>query len=132
GDVVLYASDAINLHGNWTRATDATAAGSQLLNSADNGWATSNAPLAAPADYFEFTFTAPAGTPFHAWFRVRASASSKWNDSIWAQFSDAVDTSNLPIYRTGSTTGLLVNVQSCSGCALSGWGWIDGAYWLTQ
>src|SRR5262249_43738241 len=24
------------------------------------------------------------------------------------------------------------NLQSCNGCALAGWGWVDGAYWLSQ
>ena len=38
-EIVLYASDAANLHGNWSLAADASTAGGQLLNSADNGWA---------------------------------------------------------------------------------------------
>ncbi|HMC70362.1 MAG TPA: carbohydrate-binding protein, partial [Mycobacteriales bacterium] len=24
------------------------------------------------------------------------------------------------------------NLQSCNGCALAAWGWVDGAYWLSQ
>ncbi|PYQ69973.1 MAG: hypothetical protein DMG04_26355, partial [Acidobacteria bacterium] len=55
-DVVLYASDASNLHGNWARVSDGTAADGQLLSSADKGWASTAAPLTAPADYFEFSF----------------------------------------------------------------------------
>jgi len=122
-DVVRYSSDAINLHGNWTRVADATAAGRQLLASAAYGWSVPDAPLAAPLDYFEFTFTAPANTAHHVWFRVRAGAASKWNASAWVQFSDALDAmSGVPVYGIGSTTGLLINGQSCSGCLLSGRG----------
>jgi hypothetical protein len=68
-DIVLYASDAMNRHGNWALAADAGTAGGQLLNSADNGWASADAPLAAPGHYGEFTFSAPANTPFHIWLR---------------------------------------------------------------
>jgi hypothetical protein len=131
-DVVLYASDAVNVSGNWSRATDATAASPQTLVSTDHGWSSPNAPLAAPADAFEFTFSAPAGTPYHVWLRLHASANSKFNDSVFVQFSDAVDPHGAALYPIGTTSGLFLNLQSCNGCALSGWGWIDGAYWLTQ
>src|SRR5882672_1640327 len=72
-DIVLYASDAVNLHGNWARVSDATAASGQLLSSTDKGWATTSAPLASPIDYFEFTFNAVANTPYHLWTRLRAT-----------------------------------------------------------
>src|SRR5580765_925358 len=36
-DIVLYASDAVNLRGNWSRAADATAAGGQTLARVDPG-----------------------------------------------------------------------------------------------
>ena len=63
GTIVLNAADAVNLQGNWAVVTDATAAGGQALTSADRGWSNTVAPLAAPSDSFDFTFTAPAGTP---------------------------------------------------------------------
>ena len=132
-DIVLYSSDASNIRGNWSRAADATAAGGQTLAGVDNGWSTPNAPLASPADAFEFTFSAPAGTPYHLWLRLRATSNSKYNDSVFVQFSDAVDSQNgALLYPMGATSGLTVNLQSCNGCALSAWGWIDGAYWLSQ
>ncbi len=131
-EIVLYASDAANLHGNWALAADASTAGGQLLNSADNGWASADTPLAAPGHYFEFTFSAPANTPFHIWLRLRAAGQSKYNDSVFAQFSDAINAQGSAVYRIGTANALFVNLQSCNGCALSGWGWIDGAYWLSQ
>lgn len=132
-DVVLYASDAANLHGNWVRVSDATAAGGQLVSSVDKGWGTTNAVLASPADYFEFTFNAVANTPYHVWLRQRATANSKYNDAMYAQFSDAVDANGSPLYGIGTTTGLTVNLATdAAASSLNGWGWQDGAYWLAQ
>ncbi len=131
-DIVLYASDATNVQGNWSIVSDASAAGGQMLASADLGWSSTAAPLAAPSDYFEFTFPVRAGTPYHVWLRLRAGGNSKFNDSVFAQFSSAIDPSGNPLYRIGTTDGLFVNRQDCNGCPLSGWGWIDGAYWLSQ
>ena len=54
-DVVLYATDAANVRGNWVRAQDPTAAGGQLLVSTDKGWATADSALASPIDSFEFS-----------------------------------------------------------------------------
>src|SRR5256885_14934977 len=51
GDIVLYASDATNLHGDWSMAGDATTAGGQLLGSPDVGWSNTDAPLASPSKY---------------------------------------------------------------------------------
>ena len=131
-DIVLWAADAKNLNGHWSLGTDSSAAGGQAVTSTDTGWASADAVLAAPANYFEFAFSAPANTPYHVWMRIRAGANSKFNDSVYAQFSDSTDPNGSAIYRIGTTSGLNVNLQTCSGCALSGWGWMDGAYWLSQ
>jgi Carbohydrate binding module (family 6) len=131
-DVVLYAADVASMKGNWARAADPTAAGGQLLTSADRGWGNTNNPSASPADFVEFSFTAAAGTPYHIWLRLRAGANSKYNDSVYVQFSDAIDAKDRPLFRIGTTKGLVVNLQSCDGCPLNGWGWMDTAYWLSQ
>ena len=112
-DVVLYASDATNLHGNWARVPDATAAGGQLMSSVDRGWSSTVAPQAVPADSFDFTFTAPANTSYHIWVRLRAASNSKWNDSLFAQFSDARDTNGAAVFALGSTSALTVNLATC-------------------
>jgi len=130
-DVVLYASDATVIQGNWARTSDPTAAGGQMMASADFGQSTLQGPLAAPADYFEIPFAAPANTTFHVWFRLRATANSKYNDSVWVQYSDAT-ANGAPVYPIGTTSALNVNLEACSGCGEAGWGWQDGAYWLTQ
>jgi hypothetical protein len=129
-DIVLYASDAVRIQGNWARVADQTAAGGVVLASADFGWSTTSAPLASPADYVEFAISAPAATPYHLWIRLRAAGNSKWNDSLWVQFSDAQTASGTPVDRIGTTDGVLVNLENCSGCGLSSWGWQDRAWWL--
>src|SRR5215475_1822676 len=132
-DIVLYASDAVTLRGNWSRATDGTAAGGSMLASVDRGWSNTAAPSASPADYVEFPFAAAAATPYHLWLRLRATANSKFNDAVFAQFSDAVTSTGAPLYKIGTTSGLLVNLATdASAKSLDGWGWQDGAYWLTQ
>jgi hypothetical protein len=131
-DVVTYASDVTTIRGNWSRGSDTTAAGGQRMTGADYGWSATNAALAAPNDYFEIPFTADAGTPYRVWVRMRATGDSKWNDSAWLQFNDAVTSSGGALYRIGTSGALLLNLEPCNGCGTSGWGWSGGAYWLAQ
>jgi hypothetical protein len=128
-DIVLYSSDVTTIRGAWTRRSSTTGAGGQRMDSSEAGWSSTSAPLATPQNYFEATFSAEANTLYHVWLRLRASGNSKANDSVWVQFSDAVDSSGMPVWRTGSSSGLLVNLEACRGCGVSGWGWTDGAWW---
>jgi endonuclease/exonuclease/phosphatase family metal-dependent hydrolase len=112
---------------DWTAAADC----SQPLSSPDQGWASTSA-LASPAKYFEHTFTAPAGS-YRVWFRVRALNDSNANDSVYVQYSDALNASNQPIYRIGTTSALVVNLATdYAATNLRGWGWVDTAFWLWQ
>jgi hypothetical protein len=131
--VVIYAGDvpAGNLHG-WTTAADPTSPNGTKLVTADNGASSLNAPLANPAQYVDVTFNAPAGTPHTLWLRLKALNNNKFNDSVWAQFSDA-RVNGSPVYPIGSTSGLLVNLATSStASSLLNWGWQNGAYWLSQ
>ena len=86
-----------------------------------------------PFHSFEFTFNAAANTPYHIWLRLRAIDNSKYNDSLYAQFSDALNTSGAARYRIGTTDALLVNLATdANASSLLGWGWQDGAYWFSQ
>jgi phosphatidylserine/phosphatidylglycerophosphate/cardiolipin synthase-like enzyme len=127
GDIVLYALDA-RVFGRWTPIADPTAAGGSRLNNADASAATIATPLASPADYFELTFTAVAGRAYRLWFRGRAHNNSGYSDSIWAQFSGAIDAGGAPLYRIGSSAAAWVNLSECNGCALDGWGWQDNGF----
>ena len=112
----------------WTNPNDCA----QPLTTADAGWASAETPLAAPTQDFDQAFAADAGS-YHVWLRLRALADSKYNDAVWVQFGDAVDGGNRPIYPIGTTSGLLVNLATTAAAtSLRGWGWQDGAYWLTQ
>ncbi|HEX4346663.1 MAG TPA: carbohydrate-binding protein, partial [Vicinamibacterales bacterium] len=103
------------------------------MTSADQGWSATNNALASPADYFEATFSAATSTTYHVWVRMRAGSNSKWNDSVYVQFSDAVDQNGQAAYRVGTTNGLIVNLATdATGGSLSNWGWMDHGYWVAQ
>lgn len=102
------------------------------MTTPDTSWASTATPLSAPTHYFEASFTAPAGVTYQVWMRLRAAANSKWNESVWVQFNDAVDGAGAPLWRIGSTSALLVNLEDCIGCGVSGWGWQDNASWTGQ
>src|SRR5262249_36494943 len=102
GDVVLYTSDVTAVSGNFAAASSASGAGGAKMQSTDYGWSTTSVPLAYPNDYFEVTFTAPAYVKYHVWVRLRAQDDSKWNDSVWVQFSDALDAGGNSIYPINS------------------------------
>jgi hypothetical protein len=131
-NIVIYASDvAANRHGSWTTASDGTAAAGTKLITPDNGAPTVNAS-ANPTDYVDVTFNANAGTQYTIWMRLQATGNSKFNDSLWVQFSDA-QAGGSAIYGLSTTSGLLVNLATDStGASLQGWGWTNGAYWLSQ
>jgi phosphatidylserine/phosphatidylglycerophosphate/cardiolipin synthase-like enzyme len=124
GDIVLYAADApaASIVGRWRRESDVTAAGGARLRNPNANAAKRTTALAAPADYFELTFAAPANVPYHLWVRGRADADNYANDSVFVQFSGA--TANL----IGTTSAAEVNLEDCSGCRVAGWGWQDNGY----
>lgn len=133
-DVVIYAADVppAGLHGAWTIVGDPTAAGGSKLATPDNGVANTANASAAPIDYVDIPFTANAGTSYAIWLRLQAVANSKFNDSIYVQFSDALNGAT-PIYPLNSTQGLFVNLATDGAASsLDGWGWQNGAYWLAQ
>lgn len=131
-EIVIYAADVpqADIHGNWAAIADATAAGGIKMASTDFGAATVSTPLAAPADFVDVTFNAVAGTKYRLWLRVNAEVDSKYNDSLYVQFSGAVNSAGTPIYRMGTSQGLNVNQATCSTCVPAGWGWLNNAYWL--
>ena len=63
---------------------------------------------------------------------MQALNNSKYNDSLWVQFSDALSGGS-PIYPMNTTSGLDVNLATDSAAgSLNNWGWQNGAYWLSQ
>jgi len=95
---------------------------------ADKGKSKISPPLAAPLNYFEATFTAMAGVPYHLWIRMRAQANSLSNDSVSVQFNDAVDAFGSAHYRIGDASGAEVVQQDGTSGSISGWGWADNGF----
>jgi hypothetical protein len=127
-EVVLYAASAPVRAGAWRVQPDAAAASGQLIVDPDAGAAKLAAPLASPANYFELTFNAVAGVPYHLWIRGKAQGNYYGNDSVFVQFDHSVDQAGAAVYRTATASAAAVSIEDCSGCGLSGWGWQDNAY----
>jgi subtilisin family serine protease len=128
GEIVLYAAQAPVVSGNWKVVADATAAGGARLQSTNLGAAKVVTALAAPAHYFELTFSAASGTAYHLWLRGKATGNHYANDSVHVQFDRSVDRAGAARSRIGSAASAEVNLEDCSGCGVAGWGWQDNGY----
>jgi len=127
---VIWAADvpATGVVGLWSFLDDPTAAGGKALWNPDKGKSKISPPLAAPLNYFEATFTAMAGVPYHLWIRMRAQSNSLSNDSVSVQFGDAVDAFGSPHYRIGEASGAEIVQQDGASGSISGWGWADNGF----
>jgi hypothetical protein len=81
-----------------------------------------------PANYFELTFDAEAGRGYRLWIRGKADANNWANDSVFVQFNNSVTSGGAPTWRIGTTSATEVNLEDCSGCGLSNWGWQDNGW----
>jgi len=127
-DIVLYASQASIRVGKWTVVSDSSAAGGARLHQPDAGAAKVTSAAASPANYVELTFTAEAGKPYRLWARGKADSNYWANDSVFVQFSGSVTSSGSATWRIGTTSATEWNLEDCSGCGLSGWGWQDNGW----
>jgi endonuclease/exonuclease/phosphatase family metal-dependent hydrolase len=125
GNVVLWAGDAPIVRGSWVRTGDNTAAGQTAVQYPDFGGPRLTTPLASPTSYFEMSFNAQAGIPYRLWMRGKAIGNSTNNDSAWVQFSSSLNQSGGADYRIGTTSAIMYNMEECTGCGLSNWGWND-------
>ena len=102
-DVVLWTANvpAQAINGNWLQLSDATAAGGAALENPDGAQPKIAPALASPTNFFEMTFNATAGVPYHLWVRMRAQNNSLSNDSIHLQFDDSVDSGGTPSDAVG-------------------------------
>jgi phosphatidylserine/phosphatidylglycerophosphate/cardiolipin synthase-like enzyme len=126
--VVIWASTGTT-HGHWQKLTDTTAAGGSALWNPNAGQAKIATALAAPANYFEVSFSAARGTAYHLWVRMRAEGNSLGNDSVYVQFSDSVDASGAATMRRGTTSAAAVVLQAGdTDSADHNWGWADNGW----
>jgi hypothetical protein len=126
-DIILLASSA-RLVGAWRVMSTAGAAGGTAAVLPNTNRAKAVTPRANPADYFELTFTVTANVPYHLWVRGKADGNLKDNDSVHIQFTNSLDESGAATWRIGSTTSAEVNLEDCSGCGNSAWGWEDNGW----
>src|SRR5437868_6014498 len=103
--IVLWTANvpSSNVHGNWQRASDSTAAGGAAVANPDRGSAKIAPALAAPVSYFEIAFNASSSIGYRLWVRLRAQGNSPSNDSVHVQFSDSVDGAGAPMARIGTS-----------------------------
>ncbi len=127
-DIVLYTHDATPIRGNWQLVADATAALGARIWNPDGGVPKISTPAAQPANYFDMTFNAEAGIPYHFWLRMKADNDSYQNDSVFVQFSDSVDATGHSLWQIGTSSATVVSLEDCSGCGEQGWGWNDNGY----
>ncbi len=128
---VLWASDTHvgDVVGSWQRLADTTAAGTSALWNPNAGKSKIAPALASPGNYFETTFTAVAGTPYHVWIRLRAQGNSLSNDSVHAQFSDSVTSTGTATMRIGTTSSAEFVLQDgSSDPSDQNWGWADNGW----
>ena len=127
GDIVLYAAGGTRA-GAWRVESDSSAAGGSKMRHPNANAAKLTTPLASPANYFQLTFNAEAGRGYRLWIRGRADSNYWGNDSVFVQFSGSVSSSGAARWRIGTTSATEVNLEDCSGCGLSAWGWQDNGW----
>lgn len=111
--------------GSWQLLDDPTAADGVRAHDPDLGSPRLQAPHAQPASFFEVSFVADPTQVYKLWVRGKAAGNHWANDSVWLQFTGATNVAGTPVYRLGTASGLAVNLEECSGCGMSGWGWRD-------
>ncbi len=115
-------------HGAWRLVDDETAVTGLRMHHPDAGAAKLQTPLASPANYIELSFPADPTQTYKLWIRGKADRDHWSNDSVFVQFLDATDTARRVVYQIGSTSALAVNLEECSNCGLSSWGWEDDGW----
>ncbi len=127
-EIVLYTQTAATTAGQFHVDPDTSAAGGSSEHQPDLGTGKVKTPLASPANYFDMTFTADAGTAYRLWIRAKAERNAYTNDSAYLQFSQSVTATGTQTYRIGTTSATAFVLEDCSGCVMSGWGWNDNGY----
>lgn len=129
-EIVIWASSvpSSSVFGGWRKEANSSAAGQIALRHPDAGAAKLSTALSSPTNYFEVSFNAVSGTAYRLWVRGRADGDYWGNDSVFVQFSGSTNSSGGAVYRSGTTSALEVNLEDCSGCGVSGWGWQDDGW----
>ena len=112
-------------HGNWQRVTDSTAAAGFRMWHPDAGVAKLTPALANPTHYVDTWMLVDPTRTYKLSVRLKPQNDSWANDSVFVQFAGGAVSRSTTRYATGTTDALDVNLEECSGCGVSGWGWRD-------
>ena len=126
--VVHVAQDFASTRGSWEIVSDASAASGLRLHDKSLGAPKVTRPLAQPSSFAVIGFVADPTQTYKLWVRLKADGNTFSNDSLWLQISGAVDGAGRPVGGFGSSSGIEINLEECSGCGVSGWGWRDEAW----
>ena len=128
-EIVLHAANGFaERDSDWSSVADATAGSGYRKFNPDHGAAKLSAPLAEPTDYFDVWFIPDPTQEYKLWIRGKAQNNYWGNDSAFVQFDESVTLSGAPAYRIGTAFALPFNLEECSGCGLSEWGWEDDGW----
>lgn len=125
---MIWANNVTSVFGGWRKESNSSAAGQVVLRHPDSGAAKLTTALSSPSNYFDVSFPAVAGVAYRLWIRGRGDGDSWANDSVFVQFSGSNTAAGSPVYRTGTTSALEMNLEDCSGCGIQGWGWQDDGW----
>ena len=112
----------------WQMVADGSAASGMRAYDQNLGRPKVTTPVANPQSFAMVGFIADPTQEYKLWVRLKAEGNHWANDSLWLQFNGAADAAGNPIAPWGTTTGIEVNLEECSGCGISGWGWRDEAW----
>ena len=124
----MWAKNATSITGAWSLVNDATAAGGVRIANPDAGAAKLGTAAAAPASYFDLSFTAETGRQYRLWIRGKAQNDSWQNDSTFVQFSGSLAADGTPAFRIGTTSATVISIEESSGAGVAGWGWQENGY----
>jgi hypothetical protein len=117
-EIVVWAADGYAQGTAWTQKTDASAAGGVSAYNPNKNAPKVNSPASDPASYYAIGFVADPTQTYKLWVRLKADYNASGNDSVWMQFKSGRST----------TYAMAVNLEECSGCGESGWGWEDDGW----
>ncbi len=123
-EVVLYASDFLVSGSRWKAVDRGDAADGLALENPERG-EPEQKPKPSPDSYVEAQFVASPGVAYHLWIRLQAEGDSHKNDSVFVQFSGALDATGAPIYAIGSNQAASVVLEESKRVGIRGWGWND-------
>ena len=129
-EMVLHVGqDYVDTRGNWEVVNDASAASGVRIHDRNAGAAKVTSPFSNPPNgSADIGFVADPTQTYKLWVRLKADGNAWPNDSVWIQMTGAVDSTGRPVGAPGSTSGIEINLEECSGCGVSGWGWRDEAW----